>query len=284
MLAFLSKYVGSYAVLVMFIPTIIAYWWAIKYIEKLEIKKGVYYDYPDVNDSEEKGSSKKYPPKKYSLGEEYKMHNLNCKYARSFLNKIADKVEHESHRVNIKLIEKAIIFAKKWHDGQFRKTGEPYYSHPLAVASMVMGYKFSTNIIVAAILHDVVEDGACTVELISKEFNSRIAEIVQRLTRIKHDENHNETKLSIEEIMNDLIKADDTEAMLVKAIDRLHNLKTVHGMQANKQRKTVIETLKSIIQHIAYTVDNLNIANKLKLEEEMYQHCKNILKVSNVEY
>ena len=143
-----------------------------------------------------------------------------------------------------------------------------------------MGYKFSTNIIVAAILHDVVEDSACTVELIGEEFNPRIAEIVERLTRIKHDENHNETKLSIEEIMSDLIKADDTEAMLVKAIDRLHNLKTVHGMQVNKQRKTVIETLKSIIQHIAYTVDNLNIGNKLKLEEEMYQHCKNILKIS----
>jgi MFS family permease len=276
-LIFLAKYVGHYAIWVIYAPILTLYWCSLNYIKKLEIKKGLYYNYPDVDNMED---STKYPPKKYLLGKEYKDYNLNCEYSQTLLNIVLNKARETNKQINIKLIEKAIIFAKKWHDGQFRKTGEPYYSHPLAVAGMVMGYKFSTNIIVAAILHDVVEDSACTVELIGEEFNPRIAEIVERLTRIKHDENHNETKLSIEEIMSDLIKADDTEAMLVKAIDRLHNLKTVHGMQVNKQRKTVIETLKSIIQHIAYTVDNLNIGNKLKLEEEMYQHCKNILKIS----
>jgi MFS family permease len=278
-LIFLDTYLGHYSIWIVYAPVIALYWYAIKYLKNLEIQKSLYYHYPNVDNAED---FTKYPPEKYILGEEYKAYDLNCEYSKTLINIILNKVQETNKQVNIKLIEKAIIFAKKWHGKQLRKTGEPYYSHPLAVAGMVVQYKFSTNIVVAAILHDIIEDTACTVELISKEFNSRIAEIVQRLTRIAYNEENNKAKLSIEEIMADLIRADNTEAMLIKAIDRLHNLETVHGMHKNKQKEIVIETLKSVIQHIAYTVDKLDINNKLNLEEEMYQYCKDIIRSKKI--
>ena len=102
------------------------------------------------------------------------------------MNKLDELSQEKNVKLNMKLIEKAVTFAKKWHDGQMRKTGDlPFYSHPFKVAEMVAEYYCKTDVIVASILHDVVEDSECTVQLVEKKFNVRIAEIVDRVTNIR---------------------------------------------------------------------------------------------------
>ena len=137
------------------------------------------------------------------------------------------------------LIDKAIYWAKKYHDGQFRKSGEPYYTHPLEVAYMVSEYKLTTNVIVTAILHDVVEDSEATVGMIVDAFSWRIAEMVDRLTR----DRPNGSKLSVEEILNNAYEKGDKEVLLIKVIDRLHNMQTIGSMGEKKQKRVANETL-----------------------------------------
>ena len=141
--------------------------------------------------------------------------------------------------LDFNLIHKAIYWAKKYHDGQFRKSGEPYYTHPLEVAYMVSEYKLTTNVIVTAILHDVVEDSEATVGMIVDAFSWRIAEMVDRLTR----DRPNGSKLSVETILNNAYEKNDKEVLLVKVIDRLHNMQTIGSMGEKKQKRVANETL-----------------------------------------
>ena len=189
---------------------------------------------------------------------------------------IQNKAAQEDKKIDLKLIEKAIIYAKKWHDGEFRNNGDPFYSHPFAVAGIVVEYYLKTDVIVGAILHDVVEDSDCTIELIEKEFNSRIAQIVDRLTKIRF-ENGRKIKLTLQETIYKLHAANDFEALLIKQIDRLHNLHTISKKSADKQIETALETQHSLIMIVGYIFDRLNITNTLNLENKLFQYCRNIL-------
>ena len=141
------------------------------------------------------------------------------------------------------LINKAIYWAKKYHDGQFRKSGEPFYTHPLEVAYMVVDYNLTTNVIVASILHDIVEDTEVAIGMIVDGFSWRIAEIVDRLTRDRTDG----SKLTVEEILNNAYKKNDKEVLLIKIVDRLHNMQTVQAKSPEKMKKTTKETLVNFL-------------------------------------
>jgi (p)ppGpp synthase/HD superfamily hydrolase len=183
--------------------------------------------------------------------------------------------KEENNKVNIKFVEKSIIFAKKWHDKQMRKTGNhPYYWHPLSVANMLAEKYLKTDVIVASILHDVVEDSECTVELIEEKFNKRIAQIVDRLTRDRFVDGKY-IKL-LEETLNNLQKLDDNEALFIKQMDRLHNLQTIEGLSLKKQKKMAKETNNSFIKLIAIIGDKLNIYGKVHLENKMFKYCRNV--------
>ena len=99
---------------------------------------------------------------------------------------------------DFELINKAIYWAKKYHGNQKRKSGELYYTHPLEVAYMISEHKLKTDVIVASILHDIIEDTEVTAGMIIDNFSWRIAEMVDRLTR----DRPNGTKLSVEDILN----------------------------------------------------------------------------------
>jgi MFS family permease len=276
----LTKYFGYYGIWIIYAPLVTCFMCGVSHIKKLEIQRGTYLNYPDSDDARGHASGVTEEKVNYDFEdlEAYTGYNTNCDYAQALIKKLADKP------IDLKLVEKAIIFAKKWHSGQKRKTGEPYYAHPCKVASMLSDYTSSTNAIIAAILHDVVEDSACTIELIAKEFNPRIAQIVQRLTRLAfyndkvvYDENHNKIKLSIEEIGSNLVKKNDAEALITKQLDRLHNLETSGGLKKNKRRKVAKETMEFLLPYVAIAVDRFNINDKLSLEEKMHEHCKAIL-------
>ena len=87
-------------------------------------------------------------------------YSTSCKYSIRLIGKL--KLLDTNGVLDFGLINKAIYFAKKYHDGQLRKSGEPFYSHPLEVAYMISDYNLKTDVIAASILHDVVEDTEVT--------------------------------------------------------------------------------------------------------------------------
>jgi (p)ppGpp synthase/HD superfamily hydrolase len=183
-----------------------------------------------------------------------------CQYSTRLIEKL-QSLDTENI-LDFKLIDKAIYWAKKYHDGQFRKSGEPYYTHPLEVAYLVSEYKLTTNVIVTAILHDVVEDSEATVGMIVDAFSWRIAEMVDRLTRDRPDR----SKLSVETILNNAYEKNDKEVLLIKVVDRLHNMQTIDAQAVEKQKKTANETLDFFMVVIV----NAEYKN---IEGLMYQIC-----------
>jgi len=187
-----------------------------------------------------------------------------CQYSIRLIEKL--KSVDTKNVLDFDLINKAIYWARKYHGDQKRKSGEPYYSHPLEVAYMISEHKLKTDVIVASILHDIVEDTEVTVGMIIDNFSWRIAEMVDRLTRDRPDG----TKLTIEEIITNAYKKDDKEVLLIKLIDRLHNIQTIHFIKPEKQKEIAKETLKNIAM-ISVELDNI------KLEECIYMSSYKII-------
>ena len=273
----LSKYMGHYAILVFFIPCIVGFLWGLSYLKKLEIKTGRYHNYPD-EDFPHEDTAMREEDYEYEMEDEYKSFINRCEYSEALLSRLEIICREQNRKLNMKLIVKAVIFAKKWHGAQMRKTGDhPFYFHPLKVAEMVAEHYCKTDVIVASILHDVVEDSECTVEIIEKEFNARIAEMVDRLTN-KRFENGKHIKLTFEEILGKLQSVGDIEALFIKQMDREHNLETIEGLKPEKQRKMAEESNNHFIKLLAIIGDKLGIHGKLRLENNIFQLCYRILK------
>jgi len=183
-----------------------------------------------------------------------------CKYSIRLIEKL--KSLDNQNVLDFELITKAIYWAKKYHGDQKRKSGEAYYTHPLEVAYMISEYKLKTDLIVASILHDIIEDTEVTVEMIEGTFGQRIAEMVDMLTRDRPDG----TKLTIEEVINNAYKKADKEVLLIKLIDRLHNIQTIGSLSAKKIEKTITETLANFIASSMYL-------GLLEIESQLTESC-----------
>jgi len=206
-------------------------------------------------------------------------------YAIRLLDKL--KLLDTKNVLNFDLIDKAIYWSKIYHVNQFRKSGEPFYSHPVEVAYMVSDYNLKTDVIVASILHDIVEDTKVTVEMIQSTFGSRIAEMVDRLTRNRPDG----TKLTIEELLNNAYDLKDKEVLLIKLIDRLHNIQTIGSIAPEKQKKIAQETLQDIISlttifqdlnlEIELNTKSLTILYGKEIADQMIKKRYNIFSISD---
>ena len=163
----------------------------------------------------------------------------SCKYAGRLIDKLVLLNTTATISVDILEVRKAIYYAKKYHADQKRKSGEPYYSHPIEVAYMVSDYLFKTGMIVASILHDVVEDTEMTAGMILDIFGHRVEKMVDMLTRNRPDG----SKLSVEQILTNAYDKKDTEVILIKIVDRIHNLDTIKSFDENKQAETKKRTL-----------------------------------------
>ena len=190
-------------------------------------------------------------------------HSKPCYYSTRLINKLTSL--DTDNVLNFDLINKAIYWAKKYHDGQFRKSGEPFYTHPLEVAYMISEYDLTTNVIVTSILHDIIEDTEVTAGMILDGFGWRIAEMVDRLTRDRPDG----TKLSVEEILNNAYEKCDKEVLLIKVVDRLHNVQTISAKNKLSQNKSLIQTLKSFLILSIYLQKHI-------LEYQLYQLCRQL--------
>ncbi len=167
--------------------------------------------------------------------------------------------------LDFELINKGIYFAKEYHAGQLRKSGEPFYSHPLEVAYIVSDYSLKTEVIVTSILHDILEDTEVTASMLAEAFNSRIAEMVDRLTRDRPDG----IKLSVEQVLRNAWVQNDKEVVLIKIIDRIHNIRTVNYLAPEKQKKQVTETIKNFL----IFAEALSLP---EVSEFLYKECVNL--------
>ena len=143
------------------------------------------------------------------------------------------------------LLYKAYCYAAKAHEGQTRKDGSPYITHPLAVANIVADLKLDTDALCAALLHDCIEDTKSTHEDISREFSATIADLVEgvtKLTRINYVSMEEKQMENLRKMLMAMSK--DIRVILVKLCDRLHNMRTMQYQTPEKQREKSRETLE----------------------------------------
>ena len=192
----------------------------------------------------------------------------SCYYSDRLINKILEKNKQYTNKVNILEIKKAIYYAKKYHGNQVRQSGEPFYSHPIEVAYMATDYLFKTDILVISILHDTLEDTSFTKNTMYSIFGPIVANQVEDLTRIKENK-----KISFIEIIELLRQQKKYDILLIKCLDRLHNLQTLSAKPLEKQKKTILESLHAFLilatnleleieQEIAISKYSINIITK----------------------
>ena len=197
---------------------------------------------------------------------------------------------------SIDLITRAYNRAYELHNGQFRKSGEPYIIHPLNVACILASLHAGPSTICAGLLHDVVEDTPITKEELEKEFSSEIAEIVDGVTKVgqlkfasleqKQVENHQHMLLAM---------AKDIRVIIVKLADRLHNIRTLSSLREDKRVRIARETLE-IYAPLAHKLGMFRIKAELEDTALMYVEpvyynkilnqikCDNSARIQNVDH
>jgi GTP pyrophosphokinase len=179
------------------------------------------------------------------------------------------KEAKKHHDVDAKKLRSAFEFAQKAHAGQTRMSGEPYITHPFAVAMMLAEYGADEESLVAALLHDVVEDTEHTLPEIEKLFGKSVANMVDNLTKLPHVNTEVLQRVQIDNKAESLRKIfeamqDDVRVIVIKLCDRLHNMITLSHFRPDKQKRIAQETLE-IFTRIA---DRLSIyVLKEQLEE-----------------
>jgi GTP diphosphokinase / guanosine-3',5'-bis(diphosphate) 3'-diphosphatase len=142
-------------------------------------------------------------------------------------------------------LKAAYRFSDEAHLGQYRKSGEPYISHPLAVAELCTQWRLDAQALMAALLHDTVEDTKATTQEIAEKFGIEVAELVDGLTKLDAVEFKNRDEAQAENFRKMLLAmARDVRVILIKIADRLHNMRTLAGVGPQKQRRVARETLE----------------------------------------
>lgn len=158
---------------------------------------------------------------------------------------ILEKVSSFYKENDIILLQKAYVFAAQAHKGQVRRSGEPYLSHPLEVASMLADMKMDSTTLAASLLHDVLEDTDVSAADIKEAFGEEIAYLVEGVTKIslvQESSPENRKAESIRKII--MAMTDDLRVIFIKLADRIHNLKTLKYLPEEKQKHIAKETLE----------------------------------------
>jgi (p)ppGpp synthase/HD superfamily hydrolase len=186
-------------------------------------------------------------------------------YISRLISKLNYLNQSSEEKVDIALVTKSALYAKKHHGEQKRLSGEPYYSHPIEVAYLVSDYCFKTTIIVTSILHDVLEDTDVSLTTLIQDFGKEIASNVENLTKFKIDQ-----KLDAQSMVELLYHHNNRDVLLIKLFDRLHNMQTIKFKPIEKQKKIALETLVIFLTLSIYL--NLN-----DVEQQLYTLCSEIL-------
>ncbi len=160
-------------------------------------------------------------------------------------NRLANKIKKYNPSCDFSMLEKAYLISKKAHEGQSRNSGDPYITHPLEVANILAQMEMDCTSIIAAILHDTVEDTTCTIEEIKEGFGQEIAELVDGVTKLGKIPYTTKKELQVENLRKMfLAMAKDIRVIMIKLADRLHNMRTLKYMPAEKQVSKARETME----------------------------------------
>lgn len=141
-------------------------------------------------------------------------------------------------------LNRAYVFALKKHGSQLRTSGDPYYSHPIEVAGILTKFKLDCSSIVAALLHDTVEDTDTTLDEIRELFGDQVAQLVDGLTKLAMIEHKSGSSKQAENFRKLLLAmSEDIRVLLIKLADRLHNMRTLHFCPPEKRARIAKETL-----------------------------------------
>lgn len=159
---------------------------------------------------------------------------------------LVERIRAYDQHVDEDLLNRAYVFSMKAHGGQTRKSGDPYFVHPLAVAAILTDLKADPATVATALLHDVVEDTEVSVEDIRKLFGDEIANLVDGVTKLSKIELRSEASKQAENFRKLVVAmADDVRVLLVKLADRLHNMRTLyHVDDPEKRRRVAVETME----------------------------------------
>ena len=165
------------------------------------------------------------------------------------------------------LIARAYAFAEKAHRGQTRKSGEPYFVHPLATAETLALWHMDDATIAAGLLHDTVEDTGVPLETIKKEFGEEIAFLVNGVTKLGHFKYRGAEHDSANKAENlrkmVIALSEDLRVVFIKLADRLHNMKTLGALPVAKQKRIALET-DEIYAQLAYRLGMYNLSGELQ--------------------
>jgi guanosine-3',5'-bis(diphosphate) 3'-pyrophosphohydrolase len=157
---------------------------------------------------------------------------------------IISELKRSRKEPNISLIQKAFEFAEKAHSGQKRKSGEPYFVHPVEVALILAKHKMDEESIVAGLLHDVVEDTKIPLNEISENFGQEVADIVDGLTKLSGISFQSKDARKSESFRKMLLAmSKDVRVIIIKLVDRLHNMRTLDHMKESSQLAIAQETI-----------------------------------------
>ncbi len=161
------------------------------------------------------------------------------------LEKLLDRIRHYHKADDLSLVEKAYRFAEEKHEGQKRKSGEPYFTHPVHVAYSLADLGLDTHSVCAALLHDVVEDTETTYEDLTREFGETVTMLVDGVTKLDKIPYTSKEEQQVENLRKMFFAmAKDVRVIVIKLADRLHNMRTLKFQSEAKQREIARETLE----------------------------------------
>jgi len=161
------------------------------------------------------------------------------------LESLLKKVRATNPKADVRLVEAAYQLAETSHEGQQRVSGEPFIEHPLGVAHILADLGMDTTTLVAALLHDVVEDTDLSLDDVEQRFGSQVAAIVDGLTKLDKIEFRSREQQQAENVRKMMLAmARDIRVIIIKLADRLHNMRTLRSLSRTKQEQKATETLE----------------------------------------
>ena len=161
------------------------------------------------------------------------------------LKKLNKNLSSYLNNSQLEQVNKAYLYAANAHSGQFRSSGDPYVTHPVAVAEILAKFKMDEDCLTAAMLHDVIEDSGIPKSFLKKEFNSNVAELVDgvsKLDKISLNSKQEEQAENFQKMV--LAMSQDIRVIVLKLADRLHNMRTLEFLSEKRQKRIALETLE----------------------------------------
>ena len=185
-------------------------------------------------------------------------------FSMESIDALTEKLGSYLKAKEIELVKKAYNFASQAHTGQYRSSGDPYVSHPIAVANILSSFQMDQDSISAAMLHDVMEDSGTPKNVIEKEFNKNVATLVDGVSKLDKLQTSSRQEAQAENLQKMILAmASDIRVIVVKLADRLHNMRTIEYLNKEKQLRIAKETLE-IYAPIAHRIGMNNVYRELE--------------------